>query len=69
MSKINEGNVYNVQQEATPSKGTDVSKTGLDEWSKAVRKEAMEKLRGYAPEKVDEIIQKTFGTSYLSGQV
>ena len=69
MNKLEEGNVYNVQQVVTPSKGSDVSKTGLDEWSKAVRKEVMSKLRGYSPEKVDEIIQKTFGTSYLSGHV
>lgn len=69
MNKLNEGNLYNVQQVVTPSTGSNVSQKGLDEWSKAIRKEAMEKLRGYAPEKVDEIIQKTFGTSYLSGKV
>lgn len=69
MKNLNEGNVYNVQQVVTPASGQNVSKTGLDEWSKAVRKEAMEKLRGYAPEKVDEIINKTFGSSYLSGQI
>lgn len=65
MSKLNEGNVYNVQQVVTPSTGKDVSKVGLAEWSKAVRKELMQKLRGHSPEQIDKIIKTTFGENVL----
>lgn len=65
MNNLNEGNVYNVQQVVTASTGKDVSKVGLAEWSKAVRKELMQKLRGYSPEQVDKIIKTTFGENIL----
>ena len=59
MKKLIEGNVYNVQQVSTLK--PDSSKTGLDQWTSEMRKQVMEKLRGYAPEKVDQIIKSTFG--------
>ena len=59
MKKLIEGNVYNVQQISTMK--PDSSKTGLDQWTAEMRKQVMEKLRGYAPEKVDQIIKSTFG--------
>ena len=63
-NKINEGNLYNVEQKVNPVQVANTfqgSIQGLGEWNKAIRKEVMQKLRGYAPEKIDEIIQKTFG--------
>ena len=59
MKKLIEGNVYNVQQVSTLK--PDSSKIGLDQWTTEMRKQVMEKLRGYAPEKVDAIIKATFG--------
>ena len=59
MKKLIEGNLYNVQQVSTLK--PDSSKTGLDQWTAEMRKQVMEKLRGYAPEKVDAIIKATFG--------
>lgn len=61
MSKLSEGNLYNVQQVVTPGLGTNVSNVGLKEWNKEVRKQLMEKLRQYSPEQVDKIIKATFG--------
>jgi hypothetical protein len=59
MKKLIEGNVYDVQQVSTLK--PESSQTGLDQWTSEMRKHVMEKLRGYAPEKVDEIIKATFG--------
>ena len=59
MKKLIEGNLYNVQQVSTLK--PDSSKTGLDQWTAEMRKQVTEKLRGYAPEKVDAIIKATFG--------
>jgi hypothetical protein len=61
------GNIYNVEQKSNPVQvaGTDAgSKTGLGQWQKEVRHQVMEKLKGYAPEKVDQIIKSTFGDLY-----
>ena len=58
------GNLYNVEQHSEPqtvATGQNASKIGLDQWTTEMRKQVMEKLRGYAPEKVDEIIKATFG--------
>ena len=58
------GNLYNVEQHSEPqtvATGQNASKTGLDQWTNEMRKQVMEKLRGYAPEKVDAIIKATFG--------
>jgi hypothetical protein len=58
------GNLYNVEQHSEPqtvATGQNASKTGLDQWTTELRKQVMEKLRGYAPEKVDAIIKATFG--------
>jgi len=63
------GNVYNVEQKSKPTEvaGTDEgSQAGLQAWKEEVRKQIMEKLKGYTPEKVDEIIKKTFSDSYYS---
>jgi hypothetical protein len=62
------GNLYNIEQKAGPQiykSGEDVSKTGLDEWKNEVRKQVMEKLKGYSPEQVTRIMQTTFGDSYI----
>lgn len=59
MRYINEGNLYNVEQAVT-GKDKDVSKAGLSEWKSEVRKQLMQKLRGYSPEHVDKIIKATF---------
>lgn len=61
------GNIYNVEQKSIPTQvaGTDKgSKIGLDSWKKEVRQQIMDKLKGYAPEKVDQIIKNTFGSLY-----
>jgi len=58
------GNLYNVEQHSEPqtvATGQNASKIGLDKWTTEMRKQVMEKLRGYAPEKVDAIIKATFG--------
>ena len=60
------GNLYNVEQKSEPQThigitGYNASKIGLNQWTTEMRKQVMEKLRGYAPEKVDEIIKATFG--------
>lgn len=58
------GNLYNVEQKVNPSKVANTYKgsiEGLDAWNRELRKQVMEKLRGYAPEQVDKIIQNTFG--------
>ena len=58
------GNLYNVEQHSEPQSvatGQNASKIGLDQWTTEMRKQVMEKLRGYAPEKVDAIIKATFG--------
>jgi SOS response regulatory protein OraA/RecX len=60
MKSIKEGNLYNVEQAVT-GKYKDVSKVGLDQWKAEVRKQIMEKLRGYSPEHVEKIIKATFG--------
>lgn len=65
MNNINEGNLYNVQQSVTKKEGFNASKVGLDEWKKEVRKEIMEKLRGYSPAQVDVIIKNTFGSEVI----
>ena len=67
MKKLIEGNVYNVQQVSALK--PDSSKTGLDQWTSEMRKQVMEKLRGYAPEKVDQIIKATFGNVMSSENV
>ena len=67
MKKLIEGNVYNVQQ--ISSLEPDSSKTGLDQWTAEMRKQVMEKLRGYAPEKVDQIIKSTFGNVMSSEDI
>ena len=67
MKKLIEGNVYNVQQISTMK--PDSSKTGLDQWTSEMRKHVMEKLRGYAPEKVDQIIKSTFGNVMSSENI
>jgi hypothetical protein len=61
MKQIKEGNVYNVQQVVTKADASNVSGRGIKQWTDAVRKELMEKLRGYSPEQVDKIIKTTFG--------
>ena len=61
MKKLKEGNLYNVQQAVTPGIGMNVSKVGLNQWNKEVRKQLMEKLRQYSPEQIDKIIKATFG--------
>ena len=63
------GNLYNVEQKYNPTKlvGTqDASQAGLAKWKQEVRKQIMEKLKGYSPEHVDDIIKKTFSDSYYS---
>ena len=67
MKKFIEGNVYDVQQISALK--PDSSKTGLDQWTSEMRKQVMEKLRGYAPEKVDQIIKSTFGNVMSSENV
>ena len=61
MSKLSEGNLYNVQQAVTPGLGTNVSKVGLNQWNREMRKQLMEKLRKYSPDQVEKIIKATFG--------
>jgi len=61
MKKLFEGNFYNVEQSVTSSTGKDVSKAGLSDWNREVRKQLMEKLRQYSPEQIDKIIKATFG--------
>jgi hypothetical protein len=68
MINILMGNVYNVEQISTPemvASGKDATKVGLNQWKAEVRKQLMEKLKGYAPEQVERIIQTTFGDSYV----
>jgi hypothetical protein len=63
------GNLYNVEQKYNPTKIVgieDASQAGLDKWKQEIRKQIMEKLSGYSPDKVDEIIKKTFSSSYYS---
>jgi hypothetical protein len=63
------GNLYNVEQKYNPTKTVgieDVSQAGLAKWKQEVRKQIMEKLKGYSPEHVDDIIKKTFSDSYYS---
>lgn len=58
------GNLYNVEQKFNPAalRNTwDGSAVGLAEWKKSIRKEIMEKLKGYSPHQVDAIIKTTFG--------
>lgn len=61
MKKLKEGNLYNVQQTVTPGTGMDVSKSGLSEWNREMRKQLMQKLKHYAPDQVEKIINATFG--------
>ncbi len=61
MKKLKEGNLYNVQQAVTPGLGTNVSKVGLAAWNREMRKQLMQKLKNYAPDKVQQIIDATFG--------
>lgn len=63
------GNLYNVEQKVNPVEvaRTDAgSQSGLGTWKQEVRKQIMEKLRGYSPEHVDSIIRATFGNLYDS---
>ena len=63
------GNLYNVEQKYNPTAPVgieDASQAGLAKWKQEVRKQIMEKLSGYSPDKVDEIIKKTFSVSYYS---
>jgi hypothetical protein len=58
------GNIYNVEQKVVPTSvaGTDQgTKSGLDAWKSAIRKELMEKLKHYSPEQAEKIINATFG--------
>jgi hypothetical protein len=66
MKKLREGNLYNVQQVVSPKDKADQSKVGLSQWKKQVRKELMNKLRGYSPEHIDKIIKSTFSDEYIN---
>jgi len=58
------GNLYNVEQKVNPAKVANTfqgSVQGLDQWNREVRKQIMEKLRGYAPDQIEKIIKNTFG--------
>lgn len=62
------GNVYNVEQISVPPQsksGMDASKVGLDQWKTEVRKQVMEKLKGYAPKQAEMIIKNTFGDMFF----
>ena len=61
MKKLKEGNLYNVEQSVTPGMGTNVSKVGLSAWQREMRKQLMQKLKHYAPDQVQKIINATFG--------
>lgn len=61
MKSIKEGNLYNVEQSITAKDAGRSSQIGLEQWKKEVRKEMMEKLRGYSPKQIDIIIKSTFG--------
>lgn len=57
------GNLYNVEQKSKPedvAAGKNQTTAGLEQWKLEVRKQVMEKLKGYAPEKVEQIINATF---------
>jgi hypothetical protein len=66
MKKLKEGNLYNVQQVVSPQDKANQSKVGLSQWKKQVRKELMQKLRGYSPEHIDKIIKTTFNDEYIN---
>lgn len=58
------GNLYNIEQKVNPVSVSNTyqgSVQGLDAWNRELRRQVMEKLRGYAPEQIDKIIQNTFG--------
>jgi hypothetical protein len=58
------GNLYNVEQKVNSVKVANTfqgSVQGLDQWNREVRKQIMEKLRGYAPDQIEKIIKNTFG--------
>lgn len=62
------GNLYNIQQVSVPvqsAQAINVSKVGLEQWKNEVRKQVMEKLKGYSPEHVDKIIKHTFGDLHI----
>ena len=62
------GNLYNVEQISTPSEvasGQDQTNIGLEQWKAEVRKQLLEKLRGYAPQYVNSIIKTTIGDSVI----
>jgi hypothetical protein len=61
MKKLKEGNLYNVEQSVTPGMGTNVSKVGLSAWQREMRKQLMQKLKHYAPDQIQKIINATFG--------
>jgi hypothetical protein len=61
MKKLKEGNLYNVEQSVTPSTGANASKVGLAAWNREMRKQLMQKLKHYAPDQVEKIINATFG--------
>lgn len=63
MKSIKEGNLYNVEQSISAKDGGRSSQIGLEQWKKEVRKELMQKLRGYSPKEIDAIIKTTFGDS------
>lgn len=58
MKQVSEGNVYNME---TAYAGPNRSKTGLQSWSKEVRRQLMQHLSDKSPEEVEKIIKATFG--------
>lgn len=61
MNKINEGNLYNIEDNITGK--PDASFSGLSKWQLEVRKQVIEQLRRQNIPNMEEIIRKTFGTT------
>jgi hypothetical protein len=61
MRKINEGNLYNIEDNITGN--PNASSSGLTRWQDEVRRQAIEHLRRQNIPNIEEIIKKTFGTT------
>jgi len=61
MNKINEGNLYNIEDNVAGN--SNASSSGISKWQMEVRKQVLEQMKRQNIPNMEEIIKKTFGTT------
>lgn len=61
MNKINEGNLYNIEDNVAGK--SNASSSGISKWQMEIRKQVLEQMKRQNIPNMEEIIKKTFGTT------